>query len=64
MQENSVNEVRILESVNHPNEIGYKEAFWNDKESSLIIFFQIEGLKVIGTYFSKKLRKYSYGICR
>ena len=34
-QENSVNEVRILASINHPNVIGYKEAFWNDKESSL-----------------------------
>jgi len=32
-QENSVNEVRILASINHPNVIGYKEAFWNDKES-------------------------------
>ena len=29
-QENSVNEVRILASVNHPNVIGYKEAFWDD----------------------------------
>jgi len=32
-QENSVNEVRILASINHPNVIGYREAFWNDKES-------------------------------
>ena len=29
-QENSVNEVRILASVNHPNVIGYKEAFWEE----------------------------------
>ena len=39
-QENSVNEVRILASVNHPNVIGYKEAFWNDKESSLNIVME------------------------
>ena len=39
-QENSVNEVRILASVNHPNVIGYKEAFWNDIESSLNIVME------------------------
>ena len=39
-QENSVNEVRILASVTHPNVIGYKEAFWNDKESSLNIVME------------------------
>ena len=39
-QENSVNEVRILASVHHPNVIGYKEAFWNDKESSLNIVME------------------------
>ena len=39
-QENSVNEVRILASVNRPNVIGYKEAFWNDKESSLNIVME------------------------
>ncbi len=26
-QENALNEVRILASINHPNIIGYKEAF-------------------------------------
>ena len=31
-QENSLNEVRILASINHPNVIGYKEAFWDDLE--------------------------------
>ena len=57
-QENSVNEVRILASVTHPNVIGYKEAFWNDKESSLNIVMEenliwsysiqmIEGLKAL-----------------
>ena len=39
-QENSVNEVRILASINHPNVIGYKEAFWDDKTSSLNIVME------------------------
>ena len=39
-QENSVNEVRILASVNHPNVIGYKEAFWDDEKSSLNIVME------------------------
>ena len=39
-QENSVNEVRILASINHPNVIGYKEAFWDDTGSSLNIVME------------------------
>ena len=39
-QQNSVNEVRILASVNHPNVIGYKEAFWDDKVNSLNIVME------------------------
>ena len=29
-KDNALNEVRILASVNHPNVIGYKEAFFED----------------------------------
>ena len=39
-QENSLNEVRILASINHPNVIGYKEAFWDDNGSSLNIVME------------------------
>ena len=39
-QENSVNEVRILASVNHPNVIGYKEAFWDDHNNTLNIVME------------------------
>ena len=39
-QESNVNEVRILASVNHPNVIGYKEAFWDEKSSSLNIVME------------------------
>ena len=34
-QQNSVNEIRILASINHPNVIGYKESFWNEKNKTL-----------------------------
>ena len=39
-QQNSVNEVRILASVNHPNVIGYKEAFWDEKDNTLNIVME------------------------
>ena len=39
-QQNSVNEVRISASVNHPNVIGYKEAFWEEKDNSLNIVME------------------------
>ena len=70
-QENSVNEVRILASVNHPNVIGYKEAFWNDKESSLNIVMEyaddgdlqtkIQKMKKEGGMFNESLI-WSYSI--
>lgn len=34
-QENALNEVRILASLRHPNVIGYKEAFFEEKSGSL-----------------------------
>ena len=34
-KENALNEVRILASINHPNVIAYKEAFFDDYTSSL-----------------------------
>jgi len=34
-QENSLNEVRILASISHPNIIGYKEAFFDDDSKTL-----------------------------
>ena len=39
-QQNSVNEIRILASVSHPNIIGFKEAFWNDKNKTLNIVME------------------------
>ena len=34
-KENALNEIRILASVNHKNVIGYKEAFFDEKEQVL-----------------------------
>ena len=38
--ENSFNEVRILASLNHKNIIGYKEAFYDEKSSTLNIVME------------------------
>ena len=40
-KENALNEVRILASINHPNVIGYKEAFFEDTSNSLCIVMEL-----------------------
>jgi NIMA (never in mitosis gene a)-related kinase len=39
-KQNALNEVRILASINHPNIIGYKEAFFEDSTSCLCIIME------------------------
>lgn len=39
-KENALNEVRILASINNPNVIAYKEAFFEDSTSSLCIVME------------------------
>lgn len=39
-RENALNEVRILASIDHPNIAGYKEAFFEEKTSSLCIVME------------------------
>jgi len=39
-KENALNEVRILASIDHPNIIGYKEAFFEDASNSLCIVME------------------------
>jgi len=34
-KENALNEIRLLASIQHPNIISYKEAFWENKASCL-----------------------------
>ena len=40
-KENAINEVRILSSIDHPNVIQYKEAFYDPEESVLCIVMQL-----------------------
>ena len=39
-KQNALNEVRILASIQHPNIIAYKEAFFEDATSSLCIIME------------------------
>merc|ERR1712226_1361997 len=40
-KENALNEVRILASINHPNVIGYKEAFFENESGNLCIVMEM-----------------------
>ena len=43
-RQNALNEVRILASIQHPNIIGYKEAFiYNEKYLCIIMEFANDG---------------------
>lgn len=39
-KDNSLNEVRILASISHPNVIGYKEAFFEDTTNCLCVVME------------------------
>ena len=63
-KDNALNEVRILASVNHPNVIGYKEAFFEDSTNCLCLVMEnadggdllmlINNNKKANTNFSEK----------
>merc|ERR1712156_1119470 len=63
-KENSLNEVRILASINHPNVIGYKEAFFEDATNTLNVVMEfadggdllmkINNHKKLNTNFTEK----------
>ena len=59
-QENSVNEVRLLASISHPNVIGYKEAFWDEKTSSLNIIMEYADDGDLQTKINKKRKEQKY----
>lgn len=40
-KDNSLNEVRILASIQHPNMIAYKEAFFDESTNSLCIIMEL-----------------------
>ena len=62
-KDNALNEVRVLASVDHPNVIGFKEAFFDHESSQLCVVMEyaeggdllqlIEEHKKSATYFSE-----------
>lgn len=61
-KENSLNEVRILASINNDHIIGYKEAFFDSKSNTLCIIMEYaEGgdLEVLISLSRKLLKKRS-----
>jgi len=40
-KQNAINEIRILASINHPNVIGYKEAFFESTAGNLCIIMEL-----------------------
>lgn len=56
-KENALNEVRILASINHPNVIGYKEAFFEDATNTLCVVMEYaDGGDLLGLINGKKSR--------
>lgn len=39
-KENALNEIRLLASINDPNIVSYKEAFYDEDSSSLCIILE------------------------
>ena len=56
-QENSVNEVRLLASVSHPNVISYKESFFDEKNYSLNIIMEYADNGDLQTEINKKKKE-------
>lgn len=60
-KQNALNEVRILASVNHPNVIGYKEAFFDDSTNHLCIVMEhADGGDILGQIKNKNAKKEHY----
>lgn len=60
-KENALNEVRILASINHPNVIGYKEAFFEDSTNCLCIVMEYaDGGDMLGLINQKKRQRLQF----
>ena len=59
-QENSVNEVRLLASISHPNVIGYKEAFLDEKNNTLNIIMEYADDGDLQAKINKKRKEQKY----
>jgi NIMA (never in mitosis gene a)-related kinase len=61
-KENALNEVRILASINHPNVIGYKEAFFEDTTNTLCVVMEhADGGDVLALVNNKKKSREVFG---
>lgn len=61
-RENALNEVRILASINHPNVIGYKEAFFEDATNSLCVVMEnADGGDLLQLISEKKKKREQIG---
>jgi NIMA (never in mitosis gene a)-related kinase 1/4/5 len=61
-KENALNEVRILASINHPNVIGYKEAFFEDATNTLCVVMEYaDGGDLLNLINTKKRNKETIG---
>ena len=56
-QENSVNEVRLLASISHPNVISYKEAFFDERNNTLNIIMEYADNGDLHTEITKKSKE-------
>lgn len=60
-KENALNEVRILASINHPNVIGYKEAFFEDATNTLCIVMEFaDGGDILAMITTKKRQRETF----
>ena len=57
-KQNSFNEVRLLASFSHPNIIGYKEAFFDEKSSTLNIVMEYADDGDLSTKIKNNLKKH------
>ena len=57
-KQNSFNEVRLLASFSHPNIIGYKEAFFDEKSSTLNIVMEYADDGDLSTKIKNNLKRH------
>ncbi len=61
-KENALNEIRILASINHPNIISYKEAFYDNEKHSLYIIMEYADNKDLEYKINEKYKTKTFFI--
>jgi len=59
-KENALNEIRILASINHPNIISYKDAFYDNEQHSLYIIMEFADDKDLDFKVSERCKTKKY----